>query len=45
MNSPVGFERYPTAPSVTGVGDQSGNVTRKHGQNIKLLYLSYIREG
>ena len=27
INSPLGFDRYPTAPRGTGVGDQSGNET------------------
>ena len=27
MNSPFGFDRYPTALRATGVGDQRGHVT------------------
>jgi len=39
INSPRGLERYPTAPSSTGVGDQSGRTTESRGKKMVRRYI------
>lgn len=40
INSPLGFERYPTAPSSTRVGDHRGSVTDNH-QVLAQLFVQF----